>query len=150
MNDDLDLRASEGDREATAAALRHHHAEGRLDTDEFEARIGRCYGATATRDLHELVADLPVVPRAAQRIRSRRLAPLRVVAAAALGSVPVLGILITLTGPHMLWLAAIPAWIALSRHDPMGCRHGLSHLGRAPRMRPSLRDRRSADILTSW
>ncbi len=123
MNDDLDLRASDGEREATADALRHHHAKGRLDTDELEARIGRCYAATTTAVLHELVADLPGgVPRARQRIRARRLAAPRAVAAA-LASALVLGILITLAGPHMLWLAAIPAWIALSRHGPMGCRH---------------------------
>ena len=124
MNDDLDLRASDADREATADALRHHHAEGRLDTDELEARIGRCYAATTTGVLHELVADLPGgVPRAAQRIRLPRLAAPRAVASAALASALVLGILITLAGPHMLWLAAIPAGIALSRHGRMGCRH---------------------------
>lgn len=43
--------------------------------------------------------------------------------AVALASALVLGILITLADPHMLWLAAIPAWIALSRHGRMGCRH---------------------------
>ncbi len=124
MNDDRSLRASEGEREATAGALRHHHAEGRLDTDELEARIGRCYAATTTGFLHELVADLPGgLPRAAQRIRPRRLAAPRAMAAVALASALVLGIMITLAGPHMLWLAAIPAWIALSRHGRMGCRH---------------------------
>lgn len=130
MNDDRNLRASDGEREATADALRHHHAEGRLDTDEFEARIGRCYAATTTGVLHELVADLPGgVPRAAQRIRPRRFAAPRAVAAAALAS----GILITLAGPRMLWLVAIPAWIALSRHGRMGCRHRCLTPGRGSR-----------------
>jgi len=88
-------------------------------------RIGRCYAATTIGVLHELVADLPGrVSRAGQRIRPTRLAAPRAVAAAALASALVLGILITLAGPHMLWLAAIPAGIALSRRVPMGRRRG--------------------------
>ena len=53
------LRASDADRERTADALRRHHLAGRLDTDELQERLGRCYAARTMGDLAELVADLP-------------------------------------------------------------------------------------------
>src|SRR5690242_4426181 len=53
------LRASDADRAATAELLRRHYAEGRLDTQEFEERIDRCYAAKLLSELPELVADLP-------------------------------------------------------------------------------------------
>jgi Domain of unknown function (DUF1707) len=53
------LRASDADRERTAEALRRHHLDGRLDTDELQERLGRCYAARTTGDLTELLADLP-------------------------------------------------------------------------------------------
>jgi Domain of unknown function (DUF1707) len=54
-----ELRASDGEREATADRLRTSHSEGRLDSDEFAARIDRCYDAKTIRELDRLVADLP-------------------------------------------------------------------------------------------
>jgi hypothetical protein len=53
------LRASDADRERTAAALRRHHLDGRLDTDELQDRLGRCYAARTVGELAALVADLP-------------------------------------------------------------------------------------------
>jgi hypothetical protein len=53
------LRASDADREHTAAALRRHHLDGRLDTDELQERLGRCYAARTHADLAALTADLP-------------------------------------------------------------------------------------------
>jgi hypothetical protein len=53
------VRASDADREATAATLRAGHAEGRLDTEELEQRIAACYAARTTAKLEQLVADLP-------------------------------------------------------------------------------------------
>ncbi len=40
-------RASDAERDRVADALRRHHADGRLSTDEFEERTGRAYAATA-------------------------------------------------------------------------------------------------------
>src|SRR5690348_18471479 len=51
---DPNLRASDADREATADRLRQHHIDGRLDQDEFEARLDRCYDAKTVRELAEL------------------------------------------------------------------------------------------------
>jgi hypothetical protein len=56
---DPDLRAADTDREATAERLRASHAEGRLDTEELQQRLERCYAAKTLGDLKELVSDLP-------------------------------------------------------------------------------------------
>jgi hypothetical protein len=52
-------RASDAERDRAADALRRHHADGRLTTDELEERTGRAYAATTLGDLDQLFADLP-------------------------------------------------------------------------------------------
>jgi Domain of unknown function (DUF1707) len=64
------LRASDAERERVAEALRRHHLDGRLDTDELQERLDRCYAARTTGELAPLLADLPsgaAPPRAARR-----------------------------------------------------------------------------------
>jgi hypothetical protein len=56
---DPDIRASDADRDATADRLRRHHAEGRIDPEEFQERLDRCYQAKTVGELDELVTDLP-------------------------------------------------------------------------------------------
>lgn len=56
---DPDLRAADADRERAAERLRKGHAEGRLDTDEFQQRLEQCYEAKTLGQLGELVRDLP-------------------------------------------------------------------------------------------
>jgi hypothetical protein len=56
------LRASDADREATADRLRQHHIDGRLDQDEFQARLDRCFAAKTVGELAELTRDLPADP----------------------------------------------------------------------------------------
>ena len=53
------LRASDAERERTADALRRHHLDGRIDTDELQDRLGRCYAARTAGELAALTADLP-------------------------------------------------------------------------------------------
>ena len=53
------LRASDAEREQVADALRRHHADGRLSSDEFEERVERCYQARTVSQLHRLTSDLP-------------------------------------------------------------------------------------------
>jgi Domain of unknown function (DUF1707)/2TM domain len=53
------LRASDADRERTVEQLRRHHAEGRLDMDEFSERMERAYEAKTLAELDELMSDLP-------------------------------------------------------------------------------------------
>lgn len=56
---DPDLRASDAEREATADQLRRHHTDGRIDSEEFQERIDRCYSAKTVGELDQLVDDLP-------------------------------------------------------------------------------------------
>jgi Domain of unknown function (DUF1707) len=57
------LRASDADREAFGERLRSHHADGRLNTEEFQERIDRCYSAKTVGELEQLVTDLPAERR---------------------------------------------------------------------------------------
>jgi hypothetical protein len=63
------LRASDADRERVAGALRRHHLDGRLDTDELQERLGACYAARTLDALEPLLADLPGERRPAPRPR---------------------------------------------------------------------------------
>ena len=56
---DRSLRAADSDREAVADILREQHLAGRLDSDELQERIDRCYSAKTYADLDAVVADLP-------------------------------------------------------------------------------------------
>jgi DUF1707 SHOCT-like domain len=56
---DRSLRAADSDREAVADILREQHVAGRLDNDELQERIDRCYAAKTYADLDAVVADLP-------------------------------------------------------------------------------------------
>ncbi len=69
------LRAGDADREATGERLRVHHAEGRLDAEEFQERIDRCHQAKTVGELEQLVTDLPGSPRPSPS-RVRRLWPI--------------------------------------------------------------------------
>jgi Domain of unknown function (DUF1707) len=66
-------RASDAERDRAADALRRHHADGRLSTDELEERTGRAYAATTLGDLDQLFADLPRLRAPEGEQGSRRL-----------------------------------------------------------------------------
>jgi hypothetical protein len=53
------LRASDADREQFVEALRRHHTEGRLTTEELTERTERAYAARTFGDLDALATDLP-------------------------------------------------------------------------------------------
>ena len=69
---DQGLRVGDHEREQTGDRLRRAHAEGRLDAEEFQERIERCYKAKTAGELSGLVADLP----GDQRQRERPALPL--------------------------------------------------------------------------
>lgn len=56
-----EMRASDGDRDRVAAALREHMAEGRLTVDEFNERLERVYRSRTYGELAKITADLPEV-----------------------------------------------------------------------------------------
>jgi len=138
------LRASDADREQTAQVLRQHYELGRLETPEFEARIGRCYAAATVDELRELVADLPrsTAVSPAREPAPRPVRPLALilpvlVAAVALASV---------TGGHALWLTWPLVFLIIvivrrrclgSRLQPAGQQTRVT--GQAPRPRRRLR-----------
>jgi hypothetical protein len=51
--------ASDRERDATVLRLRAAHLEGRIETDEFEERVGRAGSARRRADLEAIEADLP-------------------------------------------------------------------------------------------
>jgi Domain of unknown function (DUF1707) len=53
------LRVSDADRDAVAAELAEHLKDGRLDTAEFDERVGQAVTAKTRGDLDRLLADLP-------------------------------------------------------------------------------------------
>ena len=54
-----DLRIADADREAAAASLREHYAQGRLTLGEFKQRLDAVFAATTQSQLSALTRDLP-------------------------------------------------------------------------------------------
>ena len=98
---DRSLRAADADREAVADTLREQHLAGRLDTDELQERIERCYAAKTYAELDAVIVDLPrPQPRTRPRTNGSRwprvaLFPL----------MPLLLVALVLSHGHLLWLA---------------------------------------------
>lgn len=61
MANDPKIRASDADRDRTAALLREHHAAGRLTAEEFQERLDQAYAAKTLGELDQLLADLPAI-----------------------------------------------------------------------------------------
>lgn len=59
MTSDPRTRASDQDRERTAADLGGHYAAGRLTLEEFQERLDKTYAAKTLGELDGLMADLP-------------------------------------------------------------------------------------------
>jgi hypothetical protein len=53
------VRIGDADRDATAAALGEHFAQGRLTLDELHARLGATLTATTYGELCRAIWDLP-------------------------------------------------------------------------------------------
>jgi hypothetical protein len=106
------LRAGDADRETVGQALRRHHADGRIDTEELQDRISRCYSARTRGELDALLADLP--RESNPRPRSLRQPPGR----AWLPILVPIVILLAVLGPathnhhHALWPLLLLAFIA--------------------------------------
>ena len=61
-----EIRASDTDRDAAADVLNAAFAEGRLTVDEHAQRVEAAYAARTWQQLHQLTADLPATPGAAE------------------------------------------------------------------------------------
>jgi Domain of unknown function (DUF1707) len=56
-----DMRVGDADREASAASLREHYAQGRLSLEEFNERIDAVFAASTQGELDRITSDLPHV-----------------------------------------------------------------------------------------
>ena len=102
------LRASDADRDATADRLRQHHTDGRLDQDEFQQRLDRCFAAKTVGELTELTRDLPddtARHRAGGRTGFGLLACLRMI--------PILPIILAIIALHLIVGVASGLWILI-------------------------------------
>lgn len=112
------MRASDQDRHEAVLALADAFAEGRLDSEEFEARQSRALVATYLSDLDPLFADLPgrVAPanRPAPRRAPVRRGPRGARAPFAFAALALVIALAFVTGGHALWLLLPVAWFAFA------------------------------------
>jgi len=53
------VRVGDADREATAAQLREHYADGRLTLEELNERLDQTFAAKTKADLNTVMRDLP-------------------------------------------------------------------------------------------
>jgi hypothetical protein len=119
------VRASDAERQATAELLKRHHTEGRLDTDELEERLARCYAAKTRGELDALTTDLPRPERAYSRSPRGHLrtpfpiAPLLVIAALVAVSAT--------TDAHVLWLLWPLAFFTFARFKRHHSWWGMQH-----------------------
>ena len=103
---DRGVRVGDADRNTVAEILREQHLAGRIESDEFQERLDRCYQAKTYAELDELVSDLPRPEPARSGARRRPVA--------ALALVPILIAAIALSGGHLVWLA-IPLFFFIAR-----------------------------------
>lgn len=100
------LRVGDKERDAVVELLRMRHMEGRLDADEFQARIDSCLAAKTYAQLDALLADFPsdetqprrTAPRGSGQ-RIRRPWPL------AFPFLPLAFVAAVVFGAHVAWLA---------------------------------------------
>jgi hypothetical protein len=59
MSTEGNIRVSDADRDAVAAQLREHYAQGRLTMDELNERLDRVFAARTNLELAAVTADLP-------------------------------------------------------------------------------------------
>jgi Domain of unknown function (DUF1707) len=59
------VRVGDADREAVAAQLREHYADGRLTLDELNERLDQAFAAKTRADLTTVLRDLPHTVRPA-------------------------------------------------------------------------------------
>ena len=112
---DRSLRVGDQERDAVSEILRQQHVEGRLDVEEFQARLERCLAAKTYAELDELIADFPreeAEPQPMARTWNRRRWPL---------AVPFLFVLLIVaaTHGHAAWLAVPLVFFFVVR--PLAC-----------------------------
>jgi Flp pilus assembly protein TadB len=62
MATERNIRVSDADRDAAAAQLREHYAQGRLTLDELNDRLDRAFASRTNLELAAVTSDLPFTP----------------------------------------------------------------------------------------
>jgi hypothetical protein len=106
---DRALRVGDKERDAVSEILQQRHLEGRLDSEEFQARVERCMAAKTYAELDELVADFP--HESGEQLRVQ-LAPERRPWPLVLPLLPVALIVALVLVGHHAWLA-VPLLLVL-------------------------------------
>ena len=100
------IRISDADRKEMTDTLARHYADGRLDTAEFDERVGRAMAAKTRGDLGGLLDDLPRLDEPAPPSPRRRPSVVRILLAFVL--VAVAGAMIAASAhAHVPWLLLI-------------------------------------------
>jgi hypothetical protein len=132
-----DYRVSDAERNALADLLSKHYGDGRLDDEEFKARMDRTMSAKTQSDLAGLTTDLPrldsegQLPDRQSRHPHRRHSPL-----SGLGFV--LGVVLTVSfvswsvssvffAPHVAWLLVLIVGLLLWRRHSWRSWHRHHH-----------------------
>jgi hypothetical protein len=102
------LRASDADREAVADRLRTHHTDGRLDQDEFQERLDKCFSAKTVGELADLTRDLPDDP-----VRGRAGGRTGVGLLGCLRMIPLVPIILAIVALHVILGVAGGLWILI-------------------------------------
>ena len=66
----FNVRVGDADRDAVAAQLREHYADGRLTLEELNERLDQAFAAKTKADLNTVMRDLPQVPQPAAGLPS--------------------------------------------------------------------------------
>ncbi|HTU86016.1 MAG TPA: DUF1707 domain-containing protein [Solirubrobacteraceae bacterium] len=102
------LRASDADRDAMADRLRKHHTDGRLDQEEFQERLDKCFAAKTVGELAELTRDLP---DDAARHREDGRAGLRLFGC--LRMIPIVPIIVAIVAIHLIFGVVGSLWVLI-------------------------------------
>jgi Domain of unknown function (DUF1707) len=107
------LRASHADREQVIGTLKTAFADGRLDKDELDTRVGQALDARTFAELATATAGIPAAPAQAPPPRRPALPPVNKAAvkrglAAAGATIPPALFVTAAYGPHALALLALP------------------------------------------
>ena len=119
---ELDLRASDAEREQVIDLLRRHAGEGRITADELSERIDAVYAARTVGELLGPLADLPAEPPRAPRRTAHRPPRRRPAFAAPLPLLGVAAVVLaaSLTGAWWLLWTLWPL-LALTSGGGWGC-----------------------------
>jgi hypothetical protein len=122
-----DLRIGDADREAAAASMREHYAQGRLTLEEFNQRLDAVFAATTQSELSRVVSDLPhvITPSPALPVAAAGSYRERARREHQHGPRPRLRVLSAFVTVIIAWLVVVSLLLPDMRHFPLPGRLGI-------------------------